>query len=186
MYWKHFLSLERDLEQVSRYIEFNENNFNVFSVELIKLLLAFGSETDVILKALCHNIDPTRNAENINDYRDIILSQYPKFPQLRVKLIEYPIILEPWQKWTNGINPQWWKKYNAVKHDRSNNYSSGNLQEVLNASAGLFVANLYFIHSSGNKSIDRAPVHILTKLFDTENHGTWDPPMATFSYALLM
>ena len=106
MYWKHFLALEYDLEQVSRYIEFDQRNFAVFSVELIKLILAFGSETDVILKALCLNIDPNKKAENINDYRNIILKQYPKLPQLRVKLIEYPIIIEPWVEWASGRNPQ--------------------------------------------------------------------------------
>lgn len=186
MYWKHFLALERDLELISHYVEFDQRNFSVFSVELIKLLLALGSEIDVVMKAMCLDIDPSNKPDNINAYREIVLNQYPRLPQLRVKHIESAIILKPWAEWANGKNPQWWKAYNEVKHDRTHKYSSGNLQEVLNASAGLLVAVLYQVHfSEGSTYNDRAVVGSESKLFDTEENGKFHP-MSTFSYALLV
>lgn len=186
MYWKHFLALERDLEIVSRYIELDSRNYPVFSVELVKLLLAVGSETDVVLKALCRILDPNKNPENINEYREIVLQKYPQLPNLRVKLLETSIVLEPWLNWASGTNPDWWRTYNEVKHDRTNKYSSGNLGQVLNASAGLMVAILYQMHAAEGSNQDHATVINEARLFDTENKGAWDPAMITTSYALLV
>lgn len=186
MYWKHFLALERDLESISRYVEFDSRNYSVFSVELVKLLLAVGSETDVVLRALCHELVPSRNPKNINEYRGIVLQKYPKLPKLRVKLLESSIILQPWMNWAAGENPDWWKTYNDVKHDRTNNYSRGNLQQVLNASAGLMVVILYLMHAAEASNQDHATVTTESHFFDTENKGEWDPAMMTTSYALLI
>ena len=51
-YWNYFLSLERDLQTIGRYVEFSENNFNVYSVEILKLFLAASSEFEVVLKEI--------------------------------------------------------------------------------------------------------------------------------------
>jgi hypothetical protein len=47
LHWNYFLALERDLEVVSRYVEFSRPNFQVFSIELAHLLFAAASEVDV-------------------------------------------------------------------------------------------------------------------------------------------
>ncbi len=39
LHWNYFLAIESDLEKVSRYIEFAENNYGVYSIELAHLLL---------------------------------------------------------------------------------------------------------------------------------------------------
>jgi hypothetical protein len=33
-HWNYFLALEKDLETVSRYIEFSRDNLNTYSIEL--------------------------------------------------------------------------------------------------------------------------------------------------------
>jgi hypothetical protein len=186
MYWKHFLALERDLELISHYIEFDQRNFSVFSVELVKLLLALGSEIDVVLKTMCLDIDSTKKPDNINTCREIVLNKYPRLPQLRVQLIESSIILTPWVDWASSNNPKWWKAYNDVKHDRTHKYHLGNLFEVLNASAGLLVVVLYQLHFSERGTYnDRALVGSESKLFDTEENGEFQRS-STFSYILLV
>ena len=45
-YWQHFLGLEDDLTKTSRYVAFDNNNENAFSVAFTKLLLAACSELD--------------------------------------------------------------------------------------------------------------------------------------------
>ena len=52
LHWNYFLALDRDLEVVSRYVEFTKPNFNVYSIELAHLLFAAASEVDVIAKLL--------------------------------------------------------------------------------------------------------------------------------------
>jgi hypothetical protein len=58
LHWNSFLALERDMEVVSRYIEFANANLGVFSIELAHLLFAAASEVDVVAKLLCAEIAP--------------------------------------------------------------------------------------------------------------------------------
>ena len=68
-YWQHFLALEADFAATSRYVEFSQQNFPTFSIEYAKLLLAVGSEIDVLCKIICKNLDTLAKRDNINDYR---------------------------------------------------------------------------------------------------------------------
>ena len=73
LHWNYFLAIEKDLENLSRYVEFDEKNLDTFSIELTHILFSASSEVDVIIKQLCNLIDPITKAENINDYRNIIM-----------------------------------------------------------------------------------------------------------------
>ena len=39
-HWAYFIAIERDLAELSQYVEFNERNFQCFSIEIVKLLLS--------------------------------------------------------------------------------------------------------------------------------------------------
>lgn len=143
----YFLALEEDLERYSRYIEFHEDNFKTYSLELVRLLLAAGSEVDVALKELCHRIDPTKHPRKIPEYRTIVSSKFPSIERESVLINRYHIKLEPWLGWSKSI-PTWWDSYNKVKHNRLKNYREGNLGNVLNAVSGLGVI---MQHLSENK-----------------------------------
>jgi hypothetical protein len=66
-HWNYFLAIERDVEVLSRYIEFDKRNFDCFSIEIVRILLAVGSEIDVICKQICRTINPSSKADDIND-----------------------------------------------------------------------------------------------------------------------
>ena len=59
-------------------------------------------------------------------------------------LPKYGIELTPWKRWENQENPDWWKRYNNVKHERNANFKDANLENTLNAVAGLFCLVLYY------------------------------------------
>jgi hypothetical protein len=59
LHWNYFIALERDLEVISRYVEFCPQNFEVYSIEFAHLLFAAASEVDVIAKLLCRRLKPT-------------------------------------------------------------------------------------------------------------------------------
>ncbi len=65
----YFLAFENDLKTLARYIQFSKDNFKTYSLELVMLLLAAGSEVDVTAKCLCQKIAPTSKPKNINDYK---------------------------------------------------------------------------------------------------------------------
>lgn len=56
-HWNYLLALERDLELISRYIEFDERNSDCFSLELARVLLAAAAEVDIVCKQICVMLD---------------------------------------------------------------------------------------------------------------------------------
>jgi hypothetical protein len=143
-YWQYFLAIEASLDETSRYVEIVSDNYKTYSVEYARILLSASSEVDVICKLLCRKIDATKRSKNIEDYRDIITGKYPNFHSMKVLIPRYGIELTPWEKWKNIENPSWWKSYNNVKHERSANFQDANLENTLNAVAGLFCLILYY------------------------------------------
>ncbi|MFA5669801.1 MAG: hypothetical protein WC967_11195 [Balneolaceae bacterium] len=144
VHWNYFLAIEQDLAQVSRFIEFNENNFKCYSIELAHLLLASTSEVDVVLKALCNLFDNEMKHENINDYRKTIVKYLPHFHEEFCMLNRYSLKLNPWSSWDKNSSPLWWKANNNVKHHRDEKFNEANLKNTLNSIAGLHVCVLYY------------------------------------------
>lgn len=85
LHWNYFLALESDLGVASRYVEFNIQNCEVYSIEFAHLLFAAASEIDVVAKLLCENLMPRAPHKNINDYKKILLPLFQNF--LRLELI---------------------------------------------------------------------------------------------------
>ena len=141
-YWQHFLALETDFAATSRYVEFSEDNFRTYSVEYAKLLLAIGSEVDVLCKIICRNIDEAADRNNIGDYR-ACLTGHTNMATEEVLIRRYNLTFKPWEEWSRNRNPNWWESYNNVKHDRNVAFAEANLQNCANAISGLFVAVLY-------------------------------------------
>ena len=135
-YWQHFLALESDFAVTSRYVEFSQRNFATFSVEYAKLLLAVGSEVDVLAKITCEKIDNAK-PENINDYRKC-LTKHSKIASEEVVIRRYNLTFRPWADWAAGKNPAWWGSYNNVKHQRDTHFHEANLETCANAISGLF------------------------------------------------
>jgi len=143
-HWNYLLAIERDLDELSRYVEFDEKNFDCFSIEIARILLATGAEVDVVCKQICSVVKPESRAENINDYRTEIKSAYPGIPQFEVLLPRFGLRLTPWDEWkeADGV-PLWWTAYNKIKHQRDSEYHRANLKNALNAVGASFVMVLY-------------------------------------------
>jgi len=146
-HWNFLIALDADIGQLSRYVEFDLRNFDCFSLEIVRLLLAAGSEVDVVAKQLCKAIATTSKADNINLYRDEICKQYPQIPNFQVISPRFSLTFQPWEEWgkKNGV-PFWWTAYNKVKHERQAYYDRANLNNALNAIAGLLVLVLFLYH----------------------------------------
>lgn len=151
-HWNYLLAIDDDLERLARYVEFDEKNFECFSIEISRILLTSAAEVDVICKQICKKLKPDSSAENINQYRDEIKPAYPKLPDFKVLIPRYGLILTPWDNWNedNGV-PFWWTAYNKIKHQRDTEYQRGNLKNALNSVAGLFVMVLHLYKEKANK-----------------------------------
>ncbi|PKK88805.1 MAG: hypothetical protein CVV64_17120 [Candidatus Wallbacteria bacterium HGW-Wallbacteria-1] len=146
-YWNTFIALEADLERITRFIEFNEDNFQCYSIELTKIILATCSEIDVIAKLLCEKIDPdfqNRKIKNITYYHEILSKKYPSIGEYGINLFRYGLEIFPWKDWNSDIGPVWWRSYNDLKHERNNFFKTGNLENALFSTSGLFVLVLLY------------------------------------------
>ncbi|ODU27074.1 MAG: hypothetical protein ABS93_03595 [Thiobacillus sp. SCN 62-729] len=153
--WNLFLSLEDDIAQLARYIEPTEQNFQTYSIELARLLLASCAEVDVTAKQLCIKLDD-RNAKSIDAYRKTITATYPRISECLVTLPRFGLTLRPWDNWKQNEKPLWWSGYTNIKHQRHTHFPDANLKNVLNAVSGLFVL-LIFLHREKAKEGKLAP-----------------------------
>lgn len=139
-HWSYYLSLEDDLITTNRYVEICEDNLDTFSTQFTRLLLAAASEVDVVAKTLCAQIDPHSKPKNIEEYRQLIVPEFPAIPAIEMGIEWNPLRIKPWESWaaSDPSSPDWWQAYNGVKHERNTNFRSGNLRNALEAIAGLY------------------------------------------------
>ena len=52
--------------------------------------------------------------------------------------------MKPWINWSENKNPNWWKSYNNVKHQRNDYFNEANLQNTLNAFGALLLTVVYY------------------------------------------
>lgn len=149
LHWNYFLALESDVERLARFVEFTSNNFATYSIEMTHLFLAAASEVDVVAKQLCSILDETANVANIEQYRDVLRRCLPKIESSLIIIPRYGLELSPWSDWLNNETPEWWRAHNKVKHQRCEHFALANLENVLNAMAGLFMLILYYYRCIG-------------------------------------
>ncbi|KQO40965.1 hypothetical protein ASF15_20860 [Pseudomonas sp. Leaf83] len=144
VHWNYYIALEQDLSKVSRFIEFSEDNFETYSIELAHLLLAASSEVDVVLKSLCNMKNNQKNHKNINHYKETIATNLPELIHEKCFIHRYGLELTPWSNWASKENPLWWGSYNNVKHERNSHFHEANLKNTLNSVAALSLVTLYY------------------------------------------
>jgi len=143
-HWNYFLAIEKDLENLSRYIEFADANLATYSIELTHILLSASSEVDVIMKQLCLLIDPTQATNNVNDYKNVIQTQLGTFINEEICIDRFGLSYKPWDNWNGIQNPGWWRSYNNVKHQRNTHFNEANLQNTINAVGALLLTVVYY------------------------------------------
>jgi hypothetical protein len=177
-HWNYLLAIEGDLERLSRFIEFDERNFDCFSIEISRVLLTSGAEVDVVCKQICKKLNPSSSADRIHAYQNEILASYPTIPDFKVLLPRYGLTLTPWSNWNLPTNPpNWWIAYNKIKHHRDAEYHQANLQNALNAVGGLFIMVLYLYKEKAENG-ELWPPPLLLHVSEDHNGGSkfglWD------------
>lgn len=146
LHWDYYLTLERDLLECRRYVEFHDTNMKTYSTEFLQLFLLACSEIDILSQRICEIINPNSKPRNMEGYKSIIE------PLLHLSTFEVNSLynqspIKPFQEWRYQDHPQWWGDHNAVKHDRYHCYENANLQNTLWSLAGLYVLNIYYYYN---------------------------------------
>ena len=169
-HWNHFLSLEDDLILASRWIDFDQPNYDCYSIELARLLMSCSAEVDVIAKQICRKVAPSARAASINSYRNVIVNEYPRLPDNEVYLFRFGLTLTPWSNWNSADTPpEWWTAYNKVKHHRVESFQMATLKHTLNSASALFTLLLIHYGLSGKRRLEPRP-----RLFESAHYGSLD------------
>ncbi|MBE6160245.1 MAG: hypothetical protein E7157_04275 [Lactobacillales bacterium] len=167
LYWNPYKQIEDEFIETFKYVDFSENNYNVYSSKFLKLILQIGSEIDICLK-LYVNMLHSGSYNNINEYRNIIEEYDNELVEEKVLIKNFEVNLQPWLGLTNENNDViWWKIYNSIKHDRTKEvsinginqkaYMFATLYNVLISLGGLYVV-LMNIFSNVKNSRDDSPL----------------------------
>lgn len=181
LHWEYYIALEENLLRSSRFVEFCEDNMSVHSTEFTILLLALGSEVDVIAKGFSRVLSPEKAPEGMKEYRHSILGAYPGFWKSEVAMPRFGLQIQPFITWEEDVVLRWWDSYNGVKHHRGERHKEGNLKNVVDATAGLFILLLYYYRQLYTASAALDPP---SKLFSTGKYGSPDPNSRIWGYDL--
>lgn len=171
LYWRNYISIEKEFIRTLDYVTLDSENYRTFSSAYIKLILQIGSEIDIDAKLLCMLYNEHAKLKNMNDYRREIIKSENDFCNTEVNILKHCNVssFRPWEKWTdndNIENPDWWKVYNKIKHDRmgmdeikNDNYKSANLRNTLYALGGLYQLLIYiYFECFSEKSQIKVPI----------------------------
>jgi len=187
-HWNYFLAIEKDLENLTRYIEFSKNNLQTYSIEIAHILLSSSSEVDVMLKQFCKLIEPNAHPERINDYKSIILSSGSDIVNQKILISRYGLEYKPFENWIiNDENSDWWKSYNKVKHNRNSFYHQANLQNVANSVGALLLVNILYYEKLFSRNDNQESIGLLetTSKLNPESSFIKIPSIHYYKYLLV-
>lgn len=149
LYWNYYLQLESDFFSYSPYCEIDTANDDTFSIKYLQLLLSVCGEIDSICKTFCKALDDGLDSDKagILEYIPVLLRNYPTFAGETVRVLGYHYReMQPWKSIGKGYVPNWWSRYNAVKHhrDEKENYKHANQKNAIEALSALYILIEYW------------------------------------------
>ena len=155
-HWNYYIALDRDFEQVARFVEPSTENENTYSIELSRILMMATQEVDVLMKMLCKLLDPAAKRRNIKHYEAVIESHIPDFKEESVRIPRFGLTSQPWLNWSDEQSPFWWLANNDIKHERNLHFNQATLKNAHNSLAALLLTNAYLVKHSLPETNDPA------------------------------
>lgn len=198
-HWEYYLVLERDFLQSERYVSFelgedylydgiehdDYGNSTTFSDEFIKQYQAICSEVDVILKSICTELGNPSADDMQHGYTPTVLQTWANVITQKVKFKD--VELQPFSNWKQSPDyksPDWWTPYNKVKHKRVHNYRKANLKNVVNALAGLYILENFFVKFIGDRDNDIDVPNDISSVFEMIDFETREEVLGRNRYVM--
>lgn len=139
-YVKYFSLLEERLVNIEKYIAFEKENLDVFSIECASIINDCCGLINGFCFELCQAENPSKKRFEMKEYKKYIFSNFQKEELIYCG----KFILQPWEKLkTNPINnkssnPIWWNDYNDLKHSGKPNFIKATLRNAVSCMSGMF------------------------------------------------
>lgn len=157
IFWNIYKNIERELIEISNIIHIDDNQLSVYSPKITELLIRTVVEVEAISKELYFkNGGDKANDNQLFFDTDCIDFLENKWLLSKKKVIvsapnfyfsdEDNRVLTPLKKANKrgSSSSKWLIAYQAVKHNRNNSLLKGNLKNLIEALAGLYVLNIYY------------------------------------------
>ena len=157
IFWNIYKNIERELIQISNIIHIDDNQLSIYSPKITELLIRTVVEVEAISKELYFkNGGDKENNNQLFFDTDCIDFLENKWLLSKKKVIvsapnfyfsdEDNRVLTPLKKANKrgSSSSKWLIAYQAVKHNRNNSLLKGNLKNLIEALAGLYVLNIYY------------------------------------------
>ena len=161
LYWPVYQNIENELLSMTNYIRFDDKQLDVYSDKLLELLLRTWVEIEAISKELyLNNGGKVIKPESKMYFDKVCLKHLEEKWCLSEKIVQIVntnmyfsqdnLILCPLEKaYEFGDTASEWKQaYQSIKHNRSQNYSQGNLKNCIKSLAALYLLNIYYKNES--------------------------------------
>lgn len=174
-YLSHYSLLETDFVSTFNYVSVEEDNYKTYSNMYLKLLLAVGSEIDILKKfvAVLYNHSFNEKKDNVNAE---LLKQFPDIKTIEIKFRNNGKVYMPWNF---EKEPEWWTVYNEIKHNRLEQankfddtkkyYQYANLENAIHSLAALFSLELIAYRKIAIDSGEKLFVPVIKSLFSINN-----------------
>ena len=166
--WNYYLVLDRDMDSTSRFVEPTQKD--VYSFEFQKLIILCCTEIENVFKLICQNTPSVKTtAGNMGEYKEAILSCYPKIVEAEVSIPRISETLRPFDGWDSGPLP-WWSVYQDIKHHRITAFDKATCWNAICCLSALYILILYLaritqinINICNSKYIDSeyCPPHLI-------------------------
>jgi hypothetical protein len=166
------IALRYQLEEIFRVVHPGQANFSVFGHEIRNLLILAATEVEAHWKGVL-----AANGVRSSDTRDYVkLANALKLGEYSIKIPFYPWIepIRPFDRWAPSATPtkdlSWYDAYQAVKHDRENQFERATLFNAIKAVCGCAVMMFAQFGTSGFHHRNE-----INSFFDVEEAPAWHP-----------
>lgn len=163
-YWPVYKNLEDETLEVAKYIQFDDDQLDVYSMKIADLLVRCAVEIESLSKELYWSnggqkqYDLNGNERKLyfdtdcikllNDLWGLCGKQIFVTSSSFYFCKEENRILMPLKNSNKRGGAKWNKAYQAVKHDRKNCLKQGNIKNLLSALGALYILNIYYTSSN--------------------------------------
>jgi hypothetical protein len=141
-----YLMIQSDFERLCEYVEPSPESLATYSYRIHELLMRSCIEVEANLKAIIRENTSAQKRFNMGLYRKIDVTHHLSSYRLLLSIWNgQRRIIRPFASWFGpngygtGHNPAWYKAFNESKHDRHEACRGANLEQLIDAIAGLLV-----------------------------------------------
>lgn len=128
--WDKYKVIEKDFIDASKYVTFNEANYDTVSEFFDNEIVLLGSEIEKTVKFIAKKASEKKPG-NISEYKEVLLKTFPNIKSYIILFMGTNISIKPFGDWEEEKKLFWWDIYGDVKHGLNSENSKPTMKIAL-------------------------------------------------------